>query len=503
WWREVEPHSYGPPYFLSLERYGKILEEKLGFAIDWRTFGEYLAKVETMGISVNYVPLVGHNAVRLAVMGMDFKRRAKPAEIEAMKKHVEEAMTSGAHGFTTNLDGVPGVGEYANTEEIIELAKVAQKFDGIYAAHTRNCDNNYPGEIEEYGYGICHNITPAEMHLAKYYGLLEAIEVGRRARVRTQISHLILVYLIYQDFPKYLQEAVAKATLEIIDKAKAEGIDIAFDIEPDPDIHAALMAASNLIEIFFKRLTQIGSRERFVKNLKIKAFRDELKKEMMNGKFKILMIHPKTDPYWFNRIKILVCRNKDHEGKTIGEISHEKNMDPMDIIFDVIIEDPDTKFNCTDDRRWTEIAQRVFIQHPLCTVGMDIQALPSLKVPPYKAIWPGAGAPGLGFYGFYPRYIRKFVKEWKYLTLEEAVKKATYLPAQRFGLEDRGLISPGAYADILVFDFAKIAEKGTPLDPRQAPEGIHYTIVNGKVAYEKLAHTKARPGKVLRHKYPS
>jgi len=338
------------------------------------------------------------------------------------------------------------------------------------------------------------------MHLAKYYGLLEAIEVGKKAKIRTQISHHILVYMIYQDFPEYLQEAIAKASLDPIDKAKDEGLDIAFDVEPDPDMHEALMAASDLVELFFKRLMQIRSKETFVENLKIKTFRDELKKEMMNGKFKILMIHPKTDAYWFDRVKILRCKRKEYEERTIGEIAREKNTHPMDTIFDIIIEDPDTKYNCTDDRRWTEIMQKVFIRHPLCTVGMDIQALPSLNVPSSRPIWPGAGAPGLGFYGFYPRYIRRFVKEKRYITLEDAVKKATHQPAQRLRLHDRGILSPGAYADILVFDFEKIKEKGTPLNPRQAPEGIYQTIVNGKIVYENMTYTGAKPGKVIRRK---
>ncbi|UCG79934.1 MAG: amidohydrolase family protein, partial [Desulfobacterales bacterium] len=337
-----------------------------------------------------------------------------------------------------------------------------------------------------------------EMPLAKYYGLLEGIEVGRKAKISTQISHLNLVYMIYQDFPEYLQEAACKATVEIIDKAKKEGIDIAFDAEPAHDLHDALMAASDLVALFPKWLVRCGSVERFVENLKMQAFRDELKKEWMNGKFKILMIHPKTDAYWMDRVKILRCKNKEFEGKLVSEIARKKNSDPMDMIFDIIIEDPDTKFNCTDDRRWTETMNRVFFQHPLCMVGLDITALPSIETPPYKAVWPGGGAPGWGFYGFYPRYIRRFVKAKAYLTLEEAVKKATYLPAQRLRLNDRGVITPGAYADILLFDFEKISEKGTALNPRQAPEGIVCTLVNGKIVYENMVHTGAKAGKVIR-----
>jgi N-acyl-D-aspartate/D-glutamate deacylase len=499
WWNEIEPHTYGPPYFLPLDKYRRILEEKLGFAIDWRTFGEFLTKVEKTGISVNYVPLVGHNAVRLAAMGMDFQRRAKPAEIEEMKKHVDEAMRSGAHGLTTNLDGVPGVGEYANTEEVIELAKVAQKYGGIYATHWRNFDNDYPAPQEEWGYGICHNITPEEMPVSKYYALLEAIEIGRKAKIPVQLSHICPVYLIYQYYPEYLQEAAAKATLEIIDKAREEGLDVAFDLAPaDSEAHSMMMSAATLTALFPKWLVKCGSVERFVENLKIEAFRDELKKEWMNGKFKILMIHPKTDSYWMDRPYIVSCKNKGYIGKTIAQLSSDKNTDPMDTIFDMIIEDPDTKFTCTDPR-YTEAAIRVFAKHPLAMLGSDISATPSLAAPPAGLIWAGTQR-GIGFYGAYPRYIRRFVKENVVLTLEEAVKKATYLPAQRLKLKERGVISPGAYADILVFNFEKISEKGTVLNPRQAPEGIVYTLVNGKVVYEKMAHTGAKPGKVIRRK---
>jgi len=505
WWWELAPNTLGPPYFLSLSKYGKILEEKLGYAIDWRTFGEYLSKVEKQGISVNFISLVGHNAIRLAAMGMDFKRRSKPSEIEEMKGYVNEAMRSGAFGFSVNLDGIPGIGEYANTEEVIELAKVTQKYGGLYATHMRNCDNNYPGEPNEFGYGICHNITPDEMPVSKYYALLEALEVARKAKVSTQLSHLLPVYLVYTPhFPEYLQEAIAKATLDIIDEAREEGLDITFDIEPDGDMHDALCAASDLIGLFPKLFRKSGSKKRFIENLKIEAFREELKREWMNGKFKIMMIHPKTDPYWFNRIKILRCKNKEYEGKLIGEIAGKKNSDPMDTIFDLIIEDPETKFNCTNDRRWSDTMTRIFIQYPNCMIGMDICPLPSIKRKQDKKIWPGGRltgtARGLGFYGFYPRYIRRIVKERKDISLEEAVKKATYLPAKKLKLKDRGIMKSGTYADVLVFDYKKIREKGTALNPRRAPEGIHQTIVNGKIVYEKMVHTGLKPGKVIRRK---
>jgi N-acyl-D-aspartate/D-glutamate deacylase len=499
WWHEVDPTTYAPPVVLPLEKYRKILEEKLGYALDWRTFGEFLSKVEKTRISVNYVPLVGHNAVRIAVMEMDFQRKAKPSEIEEMKKHVDEAMRSGAHGFSVNLDGIPGCGDFASTEEVIELAKVAQKYGGLYTTHMRNADNNYPTDKpEEYGYGICHNISVEEMPVSKYYALLEAIEVCRKANIPTQLSHVMNIYLIYQYFPDYLQEACAKAMLEIIDKAREEGLEINFDVMPDWDIHELMLSATELTGLFMKWLKRFGSKERLVENLKMKDFRDELRKVIMGGRFKINMIHPKTDPFWMDRVYIVSSKNKAYERKTINEIARLKHTDPIDTIFDIIIEDPNATFNCTDIR-WTEAIVRTWLKHPASMVGFDIWGVPPFTEPPL-ATWTG-GTHGLGLYAGYPRYIRKFVKEKAIFTLEEAIKKATYLPAQKFRLKDRGVISPGAYADILLFDFEKIREKGTQLNPRQAPEGIAHVLVNGKVVYENMAHTGARPGKVIRHIY--
>jgi N-acyl-D-aspartate/D-glutamate deacylase len=499
WWHEVEPHTYSPPGYLPLVKYREILEEKLGYSIDWRTFSEFLSKVEKLGISVNYAPIVGHNNVRLAVMGEDFKRKAKQAEIEDMKGHVDEAMSSGAFGLTTGLDG--NAGDFASTDELVQLAKVAQKYGGIYLSHTRNFDNNWPSNNpDEWGYGICHNISPEEMGLAKYYGLTEAIEVCRKAKIPVQISHIPVVYTIYQYFPEILQEAATRATLQIVDEAKEEGLDVTFDVSPvDHDVHGVLLSQPSLIQIFSRWLIKCGSTERFVENLKFREFRDELKREIESGRMKIIMIHPKTDKFWMNRPYIVSCRNREYEGKTIGEIAIKNNRDPVDTIFDILVEDPNMKLNNTDPR-WTETTIRIFLEYPFAMAGSDLYAVPFHGT---KFVGMGglaAGEPGPATYGLYPRYIRRFVREKAILSLEEAVKKITHLPAQRLGLKDRGIISLGAYADILVFDYERITDKGTALEPRQAPEGINHVLVNGKVVFENMNHTGLKAGKVLKQK---
>ena len=142
WWHEVNPRSYGPPSFLSLEEYRSTAEEKLGISIDWTTFGDFLDRVETRGMSLNFVPLVGHNTIRLTVMGEDCRRTARPDEIAEMAKHVEEGMQAGAFGFSTGLDYLPG--EYASPDEVLELTRVAKAHDGLYFTHTRFTNNVYP-----------------------------------------------------------------------------------------------------------------------------------------------------------------------------------------------------------------------------------------------------------------------------------------------------------------------------------------------------------------------
>jgi N-acyl-D-amino-acid deacylase len=496
WWHEIEPNTYGSPKLLPLNKYRQILEKKLGYEINWRTFGEFLNKVDEAGASINYAPLVGHNTVRLAVMGGDFQRRARPKEIEEMKAHLEEAMKSGALGMASGFDGGPG--DFAPTDEVIELAKVVKKYGGFYATHTRNSDNNYPSiDPQEWGYGICHSLSPDEMPADKYNGIMEAIKIATEAKLPGHISHVIPAYNIYQHYPELLQEAAAKATLDLFENAVDDGVDLTFDVLPDEDLHGVFISGPRLIDLFSIWLKKIGSEERFIDNIKINEFREELKKEFTGGKFKILMINPKTDFCWMERPYIVRCSNKSIEGKTIGDLSRQRNTDPFETILDILIEDPHTKYNCKDPR-WTETTVSVFLKHPSAIVATDLTMVPFGENESQGGGGIAAGEPGLATYAFYPRYIRRYVKEKAVLSLEEAIKKATYLPAQRLNLEKRGILSVGAYADIILFDYGKISDKGTWDNPKVRPEGIVNVIVNGKIVYDEMRHTGLKPGKVLR-----
>jgi len=476
---------------------------------DWRTFGEWLSRVEGAGVSPNYVPLAGHNKVREFVMGEDFKRKATSDEIEAMKGLLEEAMKAGAFGLSIGLDAAHP-GHFADVDqEIVPLAKIAQAYGGLLHPHTRHHQNQWPvDDPSEYGYGIFH--APAgEAIVGRYHGLLEAIEISRKAnRIPLHIAHLTPAYIIPQPHPDFVDEAVARATLmEIIDKPRDEGLNVTYNviawsqsIGSEAPLMASFFNPRSLLPEWLRALSQ----KEFAENLKTRAFRDKVKDLVYSGKFKFRMLHPLTDPYWMDCVRVLRCKDKTYEGRTIGEMARERQPDSiikavyeasLEVIFDMLVEDPDT--TCVDiiDKREYGVLP-VFLEHPAGVPCTDTHAFPA--TPPRKSgLYPRGTSPTA--YGLFPHYLRTFVKEKGVLSLEEAIKKATSVPAQEIlGLKDRGVLKEGAYADVLVFDFQRLREGEDFMAPARPPEGIEHVLVNGTVVYEKKAHTGKRPGKVLR-----
>jgi len=466
------------------------------------TFINFLSEVKTLGISPNYAPLVGHNTIRELVMGTDFKREATLEEIEEMKKYVEDAMRSGAFGLSVGLDYFPG--EYAARREIIDLARIAGKFGGVLVPHLRHRNSHWPGETEEWKYGVYHG--PIEdVWVGRYRGLWEAIEISRKAKVSLHIAHLCNVYRIPQPHPDFLEEAVTKATLWNIDKAIEEGSDVTFDVIVSTN---DIVNLRPLIEEFIKSRTLALERfknypkEEFIKKIKTGEFREKIRNIYDAYKLKLCVIHTKADPFWMDRFKIVVCKNKEYEGKTIGEIARMRNTNPLEAIFDILVEDPETKWlQHIDEKELMHQALPIFLSHPAAMPSTDMGSLPPVEQAEGFEEGDSLIHPSPLACGAFADYIGTYVRERSALSLEEAVKKATSFPAQRFGLEDRGELRPGAYADIVVFDFNNIKKTGDFLRPAQPPEGIKYVFVNGKIVYKEKTHTGEKPGRVLRHRY--
>jgi len=471
------------------------------------TFGEWLSKVEKEGISPNLVEFVGHVSIRFLVMGQDSIRKATAEEVEKMKAYVEEAMQSGAFGMSDFLDP-PSPGEFASVEdEIIPLAKIVSKYGGGYWPHKRHHRSHWAtSDPEEVGYGIFHG--PIEdAFVGTYRGLMEAIDICRKANLPLHVGHLVNAYRMPQPHPAFLDEAAAKATLWLIDQAIEEGIDITFDVT----FAQAGVARRNYLLKDFWRSRNIAfnwlndlEKDEVIEIVKTREFRDKVKEAYERGRIKLGMIQTKADPYWMDRFKILRCANKDYEGKTISEISQMKDTEPLDTILDILAEDPNTIWIQHLDERYFEAALPVLLKHPNASPNTDWACTPPIADRPEgylegKEMWLTSSPIA---YGLFADYIGTLVREKGLMTLEEAVNRATYGPAQKaLGLEDRGILAPDAYADIVVFDLKKIRMKGDYLKPAQRPEGIEYVIINGKVVYKDNAHTGVKSGKVLRHKY--
>ncbi len=472
----------------------------------WRTFGEFLDRVESTGLSLNFVPLVGHGAIRLAVMGEDFKRQASPDEVEAMKGHVQEALDSGAYGLSAGMDYE---GDYADPDaEVVELLKLVQERDGLFAPHTRNLDYRWPvDDPEDFGYGRSHG-PREDAWIGRYHGIAEAIETATLSnRIRTHIAHLAVAYAVFQPHPDSLEEELAKATLaEFIDKPRSEGLDVTYNLEP---AEFCVGGRTAIVDSFYSPLLNVPqwlrtlSKERLAERLRIRQFRDRLKDYVFSGTFKFGMIPPRTDPYWMDCFRIANCGITEYEGRTVGEIARGRSphrlMDAvynqsLEAVFDMLVADPDTTWDFVLDKRFGPITQEIFLGHPAGFPMIDSGSLPASQ--PEDAL----SKLGPLYWGGFPYFVDWFVKQKHILSLEEAIHKACYLPLQQIAkVTDRGVVREGAYADVIVLDLDRLRMTGTYAEPALPTDGMEYVLVNGKVAYEGQKHTGVRSGKVLRH----
>ncbi|MFC2164137.1 amidohydrolase family protein [Acidobacteriota bacterium] len=461
------------------------------------TFGDWLNKLEEMDISINLAMMAGHNTIRELVMVKDFHREATEEEVAEMKILLEEAMNAGAFGLSGGVDP-PWSGYFASIEEKAELGKVVAQYGGFYSPHQKHARNHWMTDnMDEYSYVLAYG--PAERILVgKYQGVMEAIEVCRRAGIPLHISHYKNPYVLALPHPNYLEEAAARAAMDLLQKANEEGVTVTCDVVLPPRAKTVKTIADEFRTERFNYPDWLWklSREELAEKLKSKEFRAKIRELYDACKVKFSMIHTKIDPYWMNCIKVLQCQNKEFEGKLISEIARMRNTDPLDAVFDIIVEDPDAKWYVHWDRRSNQIAISTMLQSPLCEPCTDDFAMTdSLADLPFEPT--ASGAVTAIAFGMIPYYIKTYVKELGKLTLEEAIKKATSQPAKRLGL-NRGILSSGAYADVVIFNFDTIDMKVDLLHPDHKPEGIECVIVNGKIAYKDNAHTGVKSGKVLR-----
>lgn len=411
---------------------------------NWKTLDGYYNKVEKQGISLNLASLVGQGTIRLAVKGFDSNPASKD-EMRKMKKLLKDSLEEGAFGLSTGLILPPG--SYAKTEELVELASILSPYGAIYSTHLRS-----------EGYRLME-------------ALEEGIEIAERNRIPLQVAH---------------HKAVGKsnwgkvnATLRAIAEARERGVEVNVDVYP-------YTAASQMASLLLPPWVLEGGAEVMLEKLKNKEVRKSLWKEMDEGTME--------GEAWLKAagwegVVVTACPpERGYEGMSLAGILKERNQfhDPYEGLFDWILE---IKANATIVVfAMDEADVRTVIASPLSSVISDILATaPS-----------ASGKTHPRAYGTFPKFLGQYVREEKIVSLEEAVRKITSLPAGKLRLKDRGILREGSWADIVVFDPINIKDKATYVDPHQYPEGIQHVIVNGQAVVENGILTRLRPGRVLR-----
>jgi N-acyl-D-amino-acid deacylase len=408
----------------------------------------YLRVLDRQPATINLGTFVSAGGVRDSVIGRA-DRAATSAELEEMQAQVAEAMAAGAFGVSTSLQYVPD--RFARTDELIALARVAGRFGGTYITHQRSEGDGIDASLDE------------------------VFRIAREAGVPATIHHLKTAYK--QNWGRMA------AVLQRIERARGHGRDIAADQYP-------YIAGSNPLDASLPVWVREGGRAAMVKRLTDPATRAKIKAEILQ---------PSTT--WENQFLgsggaagILVSSVgradlKKYQGRTLDDISSAEQKDPLDVLMDLIAQDDTTGsgimfFMNEDD-------MRLGLKHPLVMLGTDSGGMAPDSPPPTAGVHPRA-------WGSAARILGKYVRDEKLLSLEDAVRKMTSLPAQRMRIWDRGVIRPGTFADLVIFDPATVRDRATFEQPKQYAEGVRYVAVNGQLVVDDGQITAARPGRALR-----
>ena len=410
----------------------------------WLGFGEYLDVLDRIGLGVNVMAFVGHGTVHRAVLG-DELHAGEVEDVAKMARLVDQCMDEGAGGFSTGLEYFPG--SLAAPENLVPLCEVAAKYKRLYATHVRNRDTHYD------------------------VGFCEAIATARQSGAKLQISHIQPKF----GAPKHAMEH----TLELIDLARRQDVDIAFDVIPH-DWNHTLMAA------ILPRWAQAGSIEDVLKRLEDPDCRERIK---ANPQPMWLIVKAEK---WSDIMLLNATHNKDLVGANFAEIGRMRNCHPYDAVLDILLEEGPDMMSCM----WTSKSFKdsdvdLCLDQPECAVISDTVATAN----------EGVLADHLGSlsgYGWAARFLQYYVRDRKILSLADGLAKLTSVPAKRLGLKDRGCLVPGHKADICVFDQANIASNVTAKNPRRYASGIAHVFVNGQLSMRDGKRTSLNAGRVVR-----
>jgi N-acyl-D-amino-acid deacylase len=447
-------HTLGPidmNYLMDLKQYTNSYVQNKNETDywNWKTQAEFIDILGKKKVAANIASLVGYGAIRIAVMGFE-KRKPTFYEMDKMKFILEEELVNGIHGLSLGLDYSPD--SLATMEELVEMAKIVKKYNGLCAIHMRD-EGNY----------LIKSIN-------------EVIEISEKSGVKLQISHLKAAH------PQ--NWGTIKEVISIINKAKQAGLDIDYDVYPYISYESVL---SDVLPTWIREL----SPEKIAESLKIEEIKDKVIKDMLD-----------TNSTWGNpilgsswdRIRIISMKkieNKQFEGMNIEQISEYLNLSPHEVVIKLLIEEGGV----------IKIIFSAMIETDLIEVmkqSMAIYCTDGLAVSPYGNYKEIKVHPR--YYGSYPRILGRYVREKKIMSLEDAIHKMTLLPAIKMNIRDRGFLAVGYKADITIFDKEKIIDEATFDNPHQYPVGIKDVIINGIPVVKNEEHTGELPGEILKRK---
>ncbi|MDC1009196.1 D-aminoacylase [Gammaproteobacteria bacterium] len=402
---------------------------------------EHYQKIENTRISPNWAVFVGQGTIRQEVMGLE-NRDPTASELSQMKVMVKEAMEEGALGISTGLFYVPG--SFSSTSEVIELSKVASYYGGIYISHMR-----------EEAVDVLKSIN-------------ETINIGIKAKIPVQITHHKII--------GKENWGLSKETLKLVDNAIKDGVQVSIDQYP-------YTASQTSIRALIPQWAQAGGRIDLLQRIDDPKTR----KLIIDGIIKRILFdrgggHPKN---------IFISKsswNTSLEGKNLAELCIERNLEPSPynaamVVFEIIKGGGASAVYHAINSDDVDL----IMQHPMTSIASD---------GPMTVF--GVGSPHPRTYGTFARVLGSYVRDRNILSLEEAVRKMTSLPAQILSIDNRGLIQEGYYADITIFDASTVNDKATFQDPHQYAEGIYFVLVNGVIVVDDGAHNGNKPGRVLR-----
>jgi len=415
----------------------------------WTTLGGYFEHVEQQGVAANIASYVGQTQVWTYVKGDELKP-ATPEEIAEMRAEVERAMSEGALGLSTSLLMPPS--SLVTTDQLVELAKPAARAGGLYSTH-----------IRDEGQGVMEAID-------------EGIAVGRGAQIRVDVIHLKIAD---QQLWGRMSEVISN-----LDAARAEGLDVRANVYP-------YTAGQNNLRAIIPPWAHDGGNEAMLERLQAPGARARMRKDIENGIDGWYNHYLAVGGDWSRMLLVGLSQpqNQPFIGKRMSELIASRNTDPIDTLFDVLIEEGGSVrtvyfHHDEDDMLYA-------LQQPYVSVGSDGSAVsPDGQ---YASMHPHPR-----FYGTFPRVLGRYVRELGALRLEEAVRKMSSMNAEKTNLPERGLLREGYWADVVLFDPETVIDRATFEDPHQYPEGIPWVIVNGEVVLADGERTPALPGQVLR-----